>query len=157
MKQFLAKWILGGIIRDIAEGKKGKKAQDIYWWLAGKKTATAAIAGLLFAALATWQPEVAKAWAPTVTLVLGIAVSVGLVDKAWRDSPMPVEWVKAYKTLLSAGPAISAAVALVVELLPRVPGCESCSGWVVHIQEMTVAVAAATAWLSARIARPPLQ
>jgi len=155
MKAWATRWLLGGIIRDIADGKSGAGPKKVYWYLCGKKTTVSAIAGLAFAALAAWKPQLALDWAPTVTLVLGIAVTVGVADRAWKDAPPMTEWTIWVSKVLSAGPVIAAAFALIIQYLPMVPGCDGCASLVPQVQWLAGAVAAATAWLAARWNVPP--
>jgi hypothetical protein len=155
MKAWITKWLLGGFIRGIAEGKNGTGPKKLYWWLSGKKTATSALCGLAFAAFCAVKPALALEWAPTATFILGILVTVGLVDREWKNAPPLTQWKLWASSLLSAGPAISAVFALLVQWLPLVPGCESCAGFVPQVQWAAGAVAAGTAWLAARWNLPP--
>jgi hypothetical protein len=151
----VARWALGGIVREIAEGKRGPRAKAVYWALAGHKRESAAILGLIFAALVTFEPATAAHIAPTATAVLGLLVAWGLVDSEWRKSTLPSEWSDELQQLLSYGPAISALVALVVEYLPQIPSCDWCAPLAFKLQLVAAAVATATAWLAARMAPPP--
>jgi hypothetical protein len=150
-----ARWLLGGVFREIAEGKKGPKLRAIYWKVAGQKTRIAAVLGLLFAGLAAFDPALATRIAPTAALVIGLGVTVGLVDAGWRSAKPPAEWAEAFSKLMSAGPALAGVVALAVEYLPQIPGCEWCDPLALKLQLASAAVAAATAWLAARFALPP--
>jgi len=156
MKSWITKWFLGGVVRDIAEGKSGEGPKKLYWYLSGKKTIVSSIAGLTFAALAAWKPQVALDWAPTVTFVLGLAVTIGIADREWKNAPPPEEWKHAYTHVLSAGPVIAAAFALVIQYLPLIPGCEACPSFVPQVQWAAGAFAAITAWLAARWNVPPV-
>lgn len=148
---FAARWFLGGIFRDIAEGK-GKYARltPLYWKLAGVKTRTAAVVGLLFAALAAFNHQLFAQYQKPILGVLAFLVTVGLVDADWRTERLPPSWLEAFAKLMQAGPAISGAVALLVEYLPQIPGCESCAGLASRIQTGAAAVAAVSAWIAAR-------
>ena len=156
MKTWITKWLLGGVVRDIAEGKSGAGPKRLYWYLSGKKTQVSALAGLAFAALAAWKPQLALDWAPTITLVLGVMVTAGLADRAWKDAPPLEEWIHWLSHVLSAGPAISAAFALAIQLLPTVPGCDGCASYVPQLRWAAGAFAAVTAWLAARWNFPPV-
>jgi hypothetical protein len=155
MKAWITKWLLGGVMREIADGKRGSGPMKLYWYLSGKKTAVSSVAGLAFAALTAWRPDLALDWAPTITLVLGVMVTVGLADRAWKDAPPLEQWTRWLSEILSAGPAISAAFALAIQLLPSVPGCPSCADYIPQLQWAAGAFAAATAWLAARWNVPP--
>lgn len=156
MKTLIAKWLLGGIFRDIAEGKKGERLKRIYWWLSGRKRTWSAIAGLAFAGFVAWKPDLATEWAPAITLVLGLMVTIGIADADWKIAPPPVEWAAAFQKVLSCGPALSALVALLVEFLHKIPGCASCESLAPQIQAVAAATAGVTAWLAARFAIPPM-
>lgn len=155
MKTAIVRWFLGGIFREVAEGKRGEQLKRAYWWLSGRKRTWSAIAGLLFAGLTAYRPDVAVHWAPAIVGVLGFMVTVGLADKDWKVAPPPVEWATAFHEIMSFGPVLSAAVAFLAEFLPRIPGCTACAGYVPPIREFAVATAAVTAWLAARFAVPP--
>jgi len=156
MKSFVARWFLGGVVRDIAEGKNGDGPKRLYWYLSGKKTIISSIAGLAFAAFAAWKPHLAFDWAPTATFVLGVMVTVGIADREWKNAPPMTEWTIWLAKVLSAGPMIAAGFALVIQYLPRVPGCDGCAALVPHVQWAAGAFAAATTWLAARWNVPPV-
>lgn len=151
----IAKWALGGIFRDIAEGKRGARLKRLYWSIAGKKRVTGAIIGVLFAAAAYFEPALAARHAEAAVLVIGLLVGWGFVDAAWRDGrPLP-EWSAPFAKVASAGPALAAIVALLAEYLPQVPHCSWCEPLALKIQLGAAGVAAATGWLAARFASPP--
>ncbi len=154
---FFARWAMGGIFRDIAEGKKGPKAKAAYWWLVGKKRPVAAILGLLFAALVSFDPALALRIAPGIALVIGVLVTWGFVDAKWREmGPLP-EWAPVFAKVMSVGPIFAGIVALIVEVLQKVPDtrCAWCDPLALKVQLAAAAVAASTAWLSARFTEPP--
>ena len=155
MKNWIIKWFMGGIVRDIAEGKRGPRAYKVYWAMQGRKTYTSIILGILFAAFAFFQPDIAKQWAPTILPIIGFCVTAGLVDKEWRNSLPPVAWKEALAAIMAAGPAISAVFVVVANLVAKIPGCESCEGFAEKANYIAGAVAAATAWLAARFSPPP--
>ena len=153
----IAKWALGGIFRDIAEGKKGEKLKALYWKAAGKKTVTGAIMGVLFAALLYFDPSLGGKVEPVAVMVIGLLVGWGLVDKSWRAGKPLAEWGHSFREVMSWGPALSAIVALLVEYLPKIQGCSWCGPLALKIQLAAAGVAAATAWLAARFTDPPVK
>ncbi len=154
--EWAARWFLGGIFRNVAEGKKGERLKAAYWWLVGKKRTWAAVLGLAFAALVKWQPETAARVQDPMLLVIGLLVAWGFVDAQWREAgPLP-EWTPIIAKLLAAGPAAAALVALGVEVLRTMPDtCSWCDPVAGKVETLAAAVAAATAWLAARATPPP--
>ncbi len=151
----IARWALGGIFREVAEGKRGARLKAAYWWLAGKKRMTGAVIGLAYAAVFAFDQQLAARIAPTVAMVVGLFVGWGLVDAAWRDGrPLP-EWQAPFAKIMSAGPALAAIVALAVEYLPQIPGCTWCDGFALRVQLVAAAVATGSGWLAARFSAPP--
>lgn len=83
MKTFGAD-IIGRELRGVAEGKYGPRAQAAYVWAQGKKTVIGVLLGVIaVSALALGEVEIGAA----ILTVSGIAVSAGLIDKAWRTAP----------------------------------------------------------------------
>jgi len=148
------RWFAGGIVRDIAEGKKGERAKAIYWWLAGKKTLSAAILAILFGALYAFQPDAAERLAQPAATVIGMLVAWGLIDKTWRNADPP-KWVgDALQHLISFGAGLAVLFALVVNGL-HWWGCASCPVYEEHARLAADAVAAAATWLAAWLNDPP--
>jgi hypothetical protein len=146
MKMFIVRWLAGGIMRDVAEGRKGARAQAAYLWLAGKKTYTGLILGLLLGAVNFFAPEAASRINEPAGLITGLLVGWGLLDKTWRNTTPP-EWAgEGLKLLVSLGPAASGLVALVAQLRPDL--APTVDAW-------AAATAAATAWLGTRLNDPP--
>lgn len=150
----LVRWFAGGILREIAEGKKGPKAKAIYWRLAGWKTDSGFILACAFGALWTFEPALAQQIWPAALSMIGILISAGLLDKNWRAEAPPVAWAQAFSSLMSWGPALSAAAALGVEVLARLH-CSWCPVASSKLEVFAAGCAAGTAWLSARFAEPP--
>lgn len=155
MKEWIVRWFLGGIVREIAEGKKGEGPKRVYWWLTDRKRTWSALAGLFFAALVTFNAPLAEKWAGTFTFVLAVMVTIGIADKDWKKAAPLAEWVAPVQALMSAGPVLAGIVAFVVEFLPQVPNCASCGHLALEIQFYAGVVAAVTTWLAARLAPPP--
>jgi hypothetical protein len=156
MLAILAKWFLGGIFRDIAEGKKWPAVTKIYWALVGQKLLISFGLGTVAAAIAYFNPDLARSAAPGLAMVISLGIAAGLVDKGFRATAPPVEWAKTFSQIMSVGPVLSAAVALIVEWVPKVPNCDWCDPLAAKIQLWVAATAAATAWLSARFAEAPV-
>lgn len=146
MRDWAIRWFMGGIIRDIAEGKRGPKLKAAYWWATGKKTVTGFFLALLLTALYAYQPDVAAAWAPAMGTVAGALITLGVIDKQWRESTPPVWFPEALKTLVSLGPLASIIVAGLAKALPN---------HTAQIEAGAAAVGAATAWLAAHVSDPP--
>jgi hypothetical protein len=90
-----------------------------------------------------------------VTFVLGLMVTIGIADREWKNMPPPEQWKHWLSDILSAGPVIAAAFAIIVQWLPMVPGCDGCAALVPQVQWLAGAFAAASAWLAARWNVPP--
>lgn len=155
MKDWLVRWTLGGIVREIAENKRGKGLHDLYWWLSGKKSITSAILGLAFSAFVSLYPQTAIDWAPTATFVLGIMVTVGIADREWKSAPPPEDWKRYASKILSAGPAIAAGLAFLANLLQTFPGCGGCAEYVKYVEWTAATFASLCAWIASRWNMPP--
>jgi hypothetical protein len=78
--------VIGRELRGVAEGKYGHRPQAVYLWFQGKKTWTGvALAVAAVAALSLGEVEIGAA----VLAVSSVAISAGLIDKAWRA---PISW-----------------------------------------------------------------
>lgn len=92
--------IVGWVLKQIAEGKWGSGPQKLYAFLQGKKTAIAAVLGVLYGALQTAQGNGAcafltgKVTCADLSSWLGAAAAflalIGLVDGALRMAPPQV-------------------------------------------------------------------
>jgi hypothetical protein len=145
---FIGRWLAGGLIREIADGRRGARLQSWYWAAVGRKTMTGWVLALLLGATIAVNPQLGKEIMPYVGTVSGLLIGWGFLDKQWRES-QPPEWVgEGLHTLLSLGPALSAIAALLVShLSPE---------WASRVDLGAAAIGGATAWLAARFARPPL-
>lgn len=93
--------VIGWVLKQIAEGKWGSGPQKLYAFLQGKKTAIAAILGILYGALQTAQGNGAcalltgKVTCADLSSWLGAAAAflalIGLVDGALRMAPPKVQ------------------------------------------------------------------
>lgn len=155
VKELVVKWVLGGIVRDIAEGKKGAGLKRAYWLAAGWKTRTSAIAGLVFAALATWHPEIVARYGGEITFGLGVLVTAGLADADWKKAVPPFAWSDALHAIMAWGAALSGLLALAQFALMRIPGCAVCPRLAPEVEWYASAVAGVCTWLAARFAEPP--
>lgn len=142
-----ANWLLGGVLREIAEGKRGAKAQRAYLWLQGKKTITGFVLAVLAGALAALAPETRDAIAPGLGLVAGLAINAGLLDKTWRSAQPPAWASEALHAVVSAGPVVAIGVAALGRVIP--------GGWGDRLDMACLAVGQATAFLGAYLAEPP--
>lgn len=77
---------VGGLLRDVAAGKKGPGPQRVYLWLQGKKTPIGFALGACAAVLAAFVDEAAQ-YSGILATVAAFLVSIGLADKAWRAVP----------------------------------------------------------------------
>lgn len=155
VKELFVKWVLGGIVRDIAEGKKGAGLKRAYWLAAGWKTRTSAVAGLVFAALATWHPEIVARYGSEITFVIGVLVTAGLADADWKKAAPPQAWADALHQLMAWGAALSGLLFAVQWALLHVPGCAACPRLAPEVQWYAGAIAGVCTWLAARFAEPP--
>ncbi len=155
--QFFVKWALGGIFRDVAEGRRGARLKALYWALVGKKRAIGFTLAAVLGGTALVDPKLAAQIAPYVGTIAGLLVGWGLLDAGWRKEKPPAEWAQAFRQVMSFGPLVAGIAALAVEWLPQIPGCVRCdhaAGW---IQVGMAAVATATGYLSARFAEPEVR
>lgn len=75
-----------GWLDDAASGRKGSDLHRAYWALAGWKTRTSVIVGIVAAILAALGHAQASS---ALTIVAGVGVSAGLLDRAWRAPHVP--------------------------------------------------------------------
>jgi len=144
---FVARWLAGGIMREISEGKRGPVLYRWYWWAQGKKGSTGWILVLLLAGVYAVNPQLAEQIGPTVGTVAGLLVAWGFLDAKWRAAVPPGFVGDTLHLLLSLGPVLSGLTALAVaHLSPE---------WSERVEVGAGAVAMATAWLAARMAPPP--
>lgn len=151
----LAKFLAGGLVRDIAEGKRGPRLKAIYWRLAGRKTYTGFLLAALAGGMALADPTLAEQVAPVLGTIAAVLVSAGLLDRGWRSAPPPVALSQAWQQVLAFGPALAAVTALLIEWLPRVPGCAWCTDVAGYLQLGVAAMGVAVGYLAARFAEPP--
>ena len=146
---FIARWLAGGIMREISEGKRGPVLYRWYWWAKGKKGATGWILALVLAAVYAVAPDLAQQIGPTVGTIAGLLVAWGFLDSKWREAIPPGFVSEALHLLLSLGPALSGLTALAVaHLSPE---------WSQRVDVGAGAVAMATAWLAAHLSPPPFE
>jgi len=154
--EYAIRWLAGGIMREVADGRRGPRALAAYQFMLGKKTATGWILAVVLAAIAAFDPQLALKIAPALATASGLFMAWGFLDRDWRTSEPPA-WVgEGFHTLVSLGPVL----ALITDLLVRYlsgAGCAGCGEWAHRIDLAAGSVAMATAWLATRLARPPLQ
>lgn len=77
-----------GWIRKVAEGEKGQRLKNAYWWLVGKKTAAGLVLASVSAALgilsAYGMVDIPTSAVATLASVGGFLVEAGILDKGWR-------------------------------------------------------------------------
>lgn len=141
-----ARWLLGGVLREVAEGKRGPKLQNAYLWLQGRKTVTGFVLAVMTGAVLALAPEQTALINGLGTLA-GVAVSAGLLDKTWRNAQPPAWASEALHAVVASGPAVAIGVALLGRVLP--------GGWGDRLDLVCLAVGQATAFLGAYMAEPP--
>lgn len=152
--EMAGKWLLGGVLREVAEGKRGPKAQAVYLAMAGKKTYAGFAMAALLGALMTYDPLTGAKIAALLGPWVGILIGAGLLDKAWRtDRPAWAGDALGWLTGLSA--SLSLGVTLILHVLGEMPGCDACSLWHDRLEDVAMGVGAATLWLNRFIAEPP--
>ena len=119
--------LLTGLIDDIANGKKGPKAQAIYWKLAGLKTYTGVILG---SALVVFGVVGKEEWSTVLGSVVALVlIPGGLIDRGYRNT-IP-GWLldhPLYKLLKSYGTDIAAGLSGLI-LYFQSGNCPSWFGW----------------------------
>lgn len=145
--EFGARWLLGGILRDVAEGKKGRHVYAAYWWLKGRKTIAGFVLAIIAGALAAFTPAEFAAIAPYAAIAGGVVINAGLLDKTWHNSEPPAWASEALHSIVAAGPVLAALVAGLGRVLPN--------GWGDTLDLWCLAAAEATAFLAAKLAPPP--
>jgi len=115
--------ILTGWVREVAEGKRGEKAQAIYWALAGAKTWSGIVLAVAAAITAASGQAEVGGW---IAAGAGVLISLGLVDRAWRtDIPAVLAQSSVYRLLAKYSGELAA---LLSAALLAIEG-GSCPGW----------------------------
>lgn len=148
------RWLLGGILREAAEGKRGPALQKAYLALAGWKTYTGLILAVLLGALMTYEPILGAKVTAYIGPWVGILISAGLLDKAWRsDRP---GWATDVMSYLSGfGATLSLGLTLILHVLGEIPGCTECVLWHDRMEDVAMGIGAASLWLNRWLAEPP--
>jgi len=135
--------VLGQKAKEISEGKDGPVIEKIYWWLAGKKTATGA--ALEVALLGLHRLGLGTPYDDNVLLAAHLLMVVGLLDKAWRSDPVqiPEAWKDLYASAVKIAPATGLLVGLGLSWLQDhyCPG-GTCPGWETWIEKAAWAASA---------------
>jgi len=152
--EMAGKWLLGGFLREIAEGKRGAALQRAYLFAAGKKTYLGLILAASLGALTTYDPAMGLKVASYTAPWIGLLIGAGLLDKAWRtDRPA---WASdALSYLTGIGASLTLGVSLIVHVLGEIPGCSACELWRDRVEDISLGVGAATLWLNRFLAEPP--
>ena len=99
------KWLTGQV-RAAAEGKLGTKWRDAYWFLAGQKRLMSLMLCIVAGATALMgYTETASA----IGVVAGVGLSLGFVDKNWRETAES-DWLKdswVWKLLANNAPVVT--------------------------------------------------
>jgi hypothetical protein len=86
----IGRWLAGGLIREIADGRRGPTLQRWYWAAVGRKTMVGWVLALLLAGTITVDPQLGKQITPYVGTVSGLLIGWGFLDKEWRlKEPLP--------------------------------------------------------------------
>ena len=137
--EYAIRWLAGGIMREVADGRRGPKALAAYRFMVGKKTALGWILAVILAAIAAFYPQLDVRIAPAMATVAGLFMAWGFLDRDWRTSEPPA-WV---------------GEGFLVRYLSGA-GCAGCGEWAHRIDLAAGSVAMATAWLATHLARPPI-
>lgn len=102
------RWVLAQIDA-AANGRLGPTWRSIYWSLAGAKTWTGVVAGVVALTLGALGSTHA---AEVVAAMAGVAITAGLLDKAWRSPHVPValERLSIYRVLAANSAGITTAL-----------------------------------------------
>ncbi len=153
LKTWFVNQFIGREANKVAEGKRGEWARGIYWELAGKKRLTGLILGGLAVLAAQFGPD-GEAIGAIVASVAGILITVGFLDKDWRQPkeklPEAIAGVGTYSA--TSGAALVAATELFTALGAKVPW----AGVALDFTEILIAVLGYMGIATvARVARPP--
>lgn len=152
--EMAGKWLLGGFLRDIAEGRRGPALQRAYKAMAGKKTYTGFALAALLGALMAYEPILGGQVAAYAGPWIGLLIGAGLLDKAWRTEK-PTWATDALSVLTGMGASLSLGVTLILYVLGEIPGCSACELWHDRVEDIALGVGAASLWLNRFLAEPP--
>ena len=153
LKGWITNQFLGREANKIAEGKRGPRAQSFYWFVAGKKRLTALVLGGVAVLAAQLGPE-GEVVASVVASVAGVLLTLGFLDKDWRQPqeklPEAIAGVGTYSATIGA--ALVAATELFTALGAKVPW----AGVALDFTEILIPVLGYMGIATvARVARPP--
>jgi len=154
VRRWFVNQFLGREAGAVAAGKRGRRAQGIYWAIAGRKRLWGCAFGAA-ALLATLipQPE-GQQLAAGLAAIAGPLVVVGFLDKDWRSPPETVP--KALAGVAAYSTTIGAVLVAVTELLRMVGADVPWAGLGLDFMEVLLPVLGYMGLATvARVSRPP--
>ena len=122
VKGWFANQILGREANKVAEGKRGEWAQNGYWFLAGRKRLIGLVLGGVAVLAAQLGPD-GEAIGAMVASAAGVLITVGFLDKDWRQPqeklPEAIAGVGTYSATIGA--VLVAATELFTAIGAKVP------------------------------------
>ncbi len=154
LRRWLVDQVLGREANAIAKGKRGARAQGIYWAIAGRKRLWGALLGAL-ALLATLIPEPeGEQIAAGLAVVAGPLLAFGFIDKDWRSPPESAP--RALAGVAAYSSTVGAALVACSEVLETMGGGVPWASLGVDVLDVVAAVLAYLGIATfARVVRPP--